>query len=68
MNNQVQSEEPTEERHVIKTVSMYPEQWTAVEWINRRFGFGNTSIALRYIVNEFRRTQTDLFQSEQQPS
>ncbi len=34
---------------------MYPEQWAAVEEINERFEFRNTSTALRYIVNEYRR-------------
>lgn len=60
MNNQVQGEEQTEERHVIKSVSMYPEQWTVVEEINRKYGFGSMSNALRFIINEYRRLQTAL--------
>ncbi len=44
-----------EDRVIPRNVSMYPEQWAAVEEINERFEFRNTSTALRYIVNEYRR-------------
>lgn len=57
--NTIQTEETTEDKHVIKTVSMYPEQWAMVDEINERYGFRNTSSALRFILNDYRRLTTE---------
>lgn len=43
---------------VIRTVSMYAEQWAVVNRINERYGFGSLSNALRFIVTEFDRAQS----------
>jgi len=54
MNTHTQNE-TIEERHVIKTVSMYPEQWAIVDEINEQLDFRSMSHALRFVVNEYRR-------------
>lgn len=40
---------------IAKNVSMFEEQWEVVEAINQRYGFRNTSTALRFIVTEYQR-------------
>jgi len=57
MKTPIQVEEVNEDKHVIKTVSMYPEQWAVVDEVNERYGFRSVSNALRFIVNEFNRVQ-----------
>lgn len=57
--NTIQIKETTEDKHVIKTVSMYQEQWNMVDEINERYGFRNTSSALRFIINEYQRLTTE---------
>ena len=47
--------EKSEDRATPRNVSMYPEQWEAVEEINERYGMRNTSFALRYLVTEYLR-------------
>lgn len=54
MNSQTVPE-PVETQYVIKSVSMYPEQWIVVEEINKQFDFRSLSLALRFVVNEYRR-------------
>lgn len=44
-----------EDKAIPRNVSMYLEQWAAVEEVNEYFEFRSTSTALRYIVNEYRR-------------
>ncbi len=55
MNIQKQVEEVVEEQHVVKGVSMYPEQWAVVDEVNKRLDLRSMSHALRFIVNEYRR-------------
>mgnify|MGYP001350186779 CR=1 FL=1 len=42
-----------------RNVSMYGRNWAVVDEINTRFDFGNVSIALRYIINEYQRLTTE---------
>ena len=47
---------PTKTDEVVKrNVSMFAHNWALVDEINDRFDFGNTSSALRYIINEYMR-------------
>lgn len=55
MNTQEQVEQVIEEQHVVKGVSMYPEQWAIVEEINKKWDLRSMSHALRFIVNEYNR-------------
>lgn len=55
MNNTMIQTDTTEDKSMPKTVSMYPEQWDLVEEVNDRFGFRNTSTALRFIINDYLR-------------
>jgi hypothetical protein len=59
MNKTIQTEDTTEEKHVVKTVSMYPEQWTVVDEVNERYGFRSVSNALRFIVDKFARAAAE---------
>lgn len=54
MNNTLQTD-TIEDKSTPKTVSMYPDQWAVVEEVNEQFNFRNLSIAMRHIVNEYRR-------------
>jgi hypothetical protein len=40
---------------VARNVSMYPEQWDLVDRVDAYNGFRNTSTALRYIIEQYRR-------------
>ncbi|HRP25961.1 hypothetical protein [Thauera sp.] len=42
-----------------RSVSLYGRNWAVVDEINTRFDFGNVSIALRYIINEYQRLTTE---------
>lgn len=42
-----------------RSVSLYGRNWAVVDEINARFDFGNVSIALRYIINEYQRLTTE---------
>lgn len=41
-----------------KAVSMYPEEWGIVERVDQQYGLANTSAALRHIVNDWERRQS----------
>lgn len=44
---------------IIKSVSLYSEQWDIVEAVNRRYDFRSMSHALRFIVKEYDRLMAD---------
>lgn len=48
-----QKVEQLDEKHEVRTVSMYPSQWAVVEEINRRYGFRSVSNALRFIIDDY---------------
>lgn len=52
---QVSNQEPAKEatKAVARNVSMYPEQWQAVDGVDSQFDFRNTSISLRFIVDRY---------------
>lgn len=43
----------------IRTISMYPEQWAVVEEVNERYRLGSISAALRLIISEWAKNQTE---------
>lgn len=47
-----------------RNVSMYPRQWDLVEEVSEKHGFNNTSTALRYIIEQFRRNAAEQTQEE----
>ena len=52
---QVSNQEPAKEatKVVARNVTMYPEQWQAVDGVDSQFDFRNTSISLRFIVDRY---------------
>jgi hypothetical protein len=38
---------------IVRTVSMYSQEWDIVDKVDQRYGYRSTSAALRYIVNRY---------------
>jgi len=68
MNNITSQVEPIEDKSTPKTVSMYADQWAVVEEVNEQFGFRNLSVALRHIINDYRRLKAQQAQSQADPA
>lgn len=68
MQRQTSAQKPKVE---VRTVSMYPSEWSAVEAFSQTKGYGSTSAALRRIVNEwkqYRNYQLDVPAQELEPA
>jgi hypothetical protein len=59
------STQPLEDKSLPRNVSMYAEQWAVVEEVNEQFGFRNLSVALRHIINDYRRMKAQQAQQAQ---
>lgn len=44
-----------DDKTIIRNVSMYSDQWDVIDEINDRFDFRNTSAALRFAINDYKR-------------
>lgn len=38
-----------------RNVSMYPDQWSIVDTVDSQYGFRNTSFALRFVMEQYRK-------------
>jgi hypothetical protein len=51
--------ETTRNTMIAKSVTMPSEHWAMLERVNSEFGLGNTSSAMRYLINSHERLQKE---------